>query len=120
MYIKQKIFQKIQASTLIEAIVAMLIVTIIFALAMVLMANISKNSNNSIKTKAYLLTNQIYQQTKAQKSYIDQEYNFENVHIKKTITPVKDNDELYLLTITARNKLNYKLTERNEIINVEK
>jgi len=111
---------KVKGSTLIEAIIAMLIVTITFAMAMVLMLSISKNSNNSIKTKAYLLTNQIYTQSKAENLYIDQEFDFENVIIKKTILPVKESEELFLLSITAWNKFNNKLVERTEIVNLEK
>ena len=59
---------KVKASTLVEAIIAMLIVTIAFSMALVLMLNISKNSNNSLKTKAYILANDVLVKTKTEKT----------------------------------------------------
>lgn len=117
---KIKLFKLINASTLVETIIAMLIVTIAFSLALILMISISKNSNNSLKTKAYMLANDVLVQTKAEKSYIDQEYAFGNIVIKKTVTEYENNEELFQLNVSAYDLKNFKLVEQNELIIIEK
>lgn len=112
--------KKLKASTLVETIVAMLIVTIAFSLALLLMVNISKNSNNSLKTKAYFLTNNIWVQTKAEHTFIDQEYTYGNILIKKTVTEYENNEELFQLNISVYDKQNHKLFEQNELLIIEK
>ncbi len=107
------------ASTLVEAIIAMLIITIAFSMAMVLMLNISKNSNNSLKTKAYILANDIMVQTKSEKSYIDQEFNYGNIIVKKIVSEYENNEELFQLNISAYDSRNHKLFEQNELIIIE-
>lgn len=111
--------QKLKASTLVETIVAMLIVTIAFSLALLLMVNIGKNSNNSLKTKAYFLTNNIFVQTKAENTFVDQEYTYGNIFIKKTVKAYENNDELFQLNISAYDKQNHKLFEQNELVIIE-
>lgn len=114
------LLKKAKASTLVEAIVAMLIVTIAFSLALVLMLNISKNSNNSLKTKAYILANDVMIQTKSEKSYFDQEFDYGNITIKKTVTEYENNEELFQLNIFAFDSRNHNFFEQNELIIIEK
>ena len=119
--IKEKyLIRKLKASTLVETIIAMLIVTIAFSLALLLMINISRSSNNSLKTKAYFLANNILVQTKAEKTYLDQEFNFGNVVIKKTVTEYENNEELFQLNVSAYDKQNHKLFEQNELVIIER
>lgn len=116
---KTKIISKVKASTLVETIIAMLIVTIAFSLALLLMLNISKNSNNSLKTKAYILANNVMVQTKAERSYLDQDYNYGNIIIKKTVSEYEKNEELFQLNVSAYDSRNHKLFEQNELIIIE-
>lgn len=110
---------KVKASTLVESIIAMLIVTIVFSMALVLMLNISKNSNNSLKTKAYILANDVLVKTKSEKSYLDQEFNYGNITIKKMLVEYENNEELFLLNISTYDLRNHKLFEQNELIIIE-
>jgi hypothetical protein len=117
---KNRIFDfKVKASTLVESIIAMLIVTIVFSMALVLMLNISKNSNNSLKTKAYILANDVLVKTKSEKSYFDQEFNYGNILIKKTVAEYENNEELFFLNISTYDLRNHKLFEQNELIIIE-
>ncbi|HAF29361.1 MAG TPA: hypothetical protein DCG75_09980 [Bacteroidales bacterium] len=117
---KIRIFKKLKASTLIETIIAMLIVTIAFSLALMLMLSISKNSNNSLKTKAYFLANEVLVKTKSEKTYFDQDFDYGNILIKKTVAEYENNEELFQLNISAYDVRNYKLVEQNELIIIEK
>ena len=112
--------RKLKSSTLVETIIAMLIVTIAFSMAMVLMLNISKNSNNSLKTKAYILANDVLVKTKAEKTYFDQEFDYGNIIIKKTLTEYENNEELFQLKVLAFDSRNRKLFEQNELLIIEK
>lgn len=118
--LKNLVIRKFRASTLVETIVAMLIVTIAFSLALMLMVNISKSSNNSLKTKAYFLANNIWVQTKAEKTYLDQEFIYGNVVIKKTITAHDQIEELFWLNVSAYDDRNHLLFEQNELVIIEK
>lgn len=114
-----KLHIKLKASTLVETIVAMLLVTIAFSMAMVLMLKISKNSNNSLKTKAYILANDVIVKTKTEKLYIDQEFNYGNIIIKKTVTEYENNEKLFQLKVSAFDSRNHKLFEQNELLIIE-
>jgi len=111
---------KVRASTLVETIVAMLIITIVFSMAFLIFLNISKNSNNAIKTKAYFLASDILVKTISEKQYFDSDYNFGNVIIKRIVTEYHKNDELFQLNITAFDFKNHKLFEQNKLIIIEK
>lgn len=112
--------KKVEASTLVEAIIAMLIITIAFSMALVLMLNLSKNSNNSLKTKAYILANDVLVKTKSENTYFDQEFEYGNITIKKTIVEYENNEELFQLNVSAFDSRNYKLFEQNELIIIKK
>jgi len=114
------LIRKVIASTLVEAIIAMLIVTIAFSMALVLMLNISKNSNNSLKTKAYILANDIMVKTKSEKLYFDQEFDYGNITIKKTVAEYENNEELFQLKVSAFDSRDHKLFEQNELLIIEK
>ena len=120
MVFKIKIFNRLKASTLIEAIISMLIVTIAFSFALVLILNISKNSNNSLKTKAYILANDVLVQTKAENEFLDEEFNHGNIVIKRSVTEYGENEELFQLNIAAYDLQNRILYEQNELIIIEK
>ena len=120
MSLNKKLLIKIKASTLVEAIIAMLIVTIAFSLALMLMLNISKNSNNSLKIKAYILANDIMVKTKSEKLYFDQEFDYGNITIKKTVIEYENNEELFQLNVSAFDSRNHKLFEQNELLIIEK
>ena len=113
------LIRKVISSTLVEAIVAMLIVTIAFSMALVLMLNISKNSNNSLKTKAYILANDIMVKTKSEKLYFDQDFDYGNIIIKKTVTEYENSEELFQLKVSAFDSRNHKLFEQNELLIIE-
>ena len=116
----EQLNQKLKASTLVEAIIAMLIITVTFSLGLLLMLNISKNSNNSLKTKAYILANDVLVKSKSENLYLDQEYNYGNITIKKAVSEYENNEELFQLNISAFDSRNYKLFEQNELIIIEK
>ena len=114
------ISKRIRASTIVESIIAILIVTIAISLALVLIINIGKNSNNSLKTKAYILANDMLVQTKAENEFLDEEFNYGNLIIKRTVNEYEKNEELFQLNIIAYDLKNTILYEHNELIIIEK
>jgi len=112
--------KKVRASTLVETIVAMLIITFVFSIGFLIIMNLSKNSNNSLKTKAYFLTNEILVSTKSKKQFFDQDFDFGNITIKRTVSEYQNNEELYQLNLKALDLNNHKLFEQNELLIIEK
>ena len=110
---------KIKASILVETIVAMLLITISFTMAFMVILNVSKNSNNSLKTKAYILSNDVLVKTKSEKQYFDQDFVFGNITVKRTITEYENNEELFQLNLSTFDYRNHKLFEQNELIIIE-
>ncbi len=120
MQFKLRLSHKIQASTLVETIVAMLIITITFSMAFLIILNISKNSNNSLRTKAYFATSNVMVQTVSEKEYYDQDFTFGNITVKRIVSEYEKYDELFQINYSAYNSRNQKLFEQNELIIIEK
>lgn len=111
--------QKIKASTLVETIVAMLVVTFVFTIAFATIAGLSKNSNNSLKTKAYFVSQEVWVKTKTEKEFFDQDFVFGNITVKRTVKEYQKYDELFQLSIETFDSNNHKLFEQNELIILE-
>ena len=114
------LFLKLKASTLIETIVAMLIITIIFSLAFSIILGIGKNANNMTRTKAYVLVGTIWQETQAQKAYFDKDFSFRTITIKRSVIETDLNPELITLKVSAFNSRGKKLFEKNELIDAKR
>lgn len=93
--------KKLKADTLIETITATVITAIVFVMALTAIVNIEKMSNNHIKLKAYLLTEKIISETKQEKRYFDEDYQFETIKIIKNVRNHEDNENLKILTFKA-------------------
>ena len=111
-----KKFRHLKASTLIETIVAMLIITIIFSLAFVMVLNIGKNANNIIRTKAYIMANAIWQETEQEKAYFDQKFIFRNITIKRNVIEEQSNSEIIQVNLSVFDKKGFKLFEKNRLL----
>jgi len=108
--------KKLKASTLIETMVAMTIVMVSFAIVVTLMLGNSGNYSR-LKLNAYLLCEDIKAETMAQNNYSDEEFEFENLIVYKSIEPYRDSKYLRILLIEAfKEELLY---QNKEIITIE-
>lgn len=107
---------KLRASTLIETIVAMVLLLLCFVISMMIYENVLDSENNRLKLSALLLMNNEAILTKKEKNYLDEEITFNDMKFKKTIYKYQNSEKLYVLTLTAYDKNHHKIIERNELI----
>jgi Tfp pilus assembly protein PilE len=108
--------KKIQASTLIEVLIALTIISISVGISMMIHTNVMYSNRNSMKMKAVLLMNEISIETLKTKNFYDEEINSDIMVITKKIEPFKHIEFLYEMSMEARDKQGIKLAERKELV----
>ena len=111
--------KKIKGSTLIEVLVAMIIVMVTFGIAMAIFINVSSSDRHVQKLKAQLLLSEVAIRTKAENSFIDATIELENITLNKTITSYREIPGLNILLLEAFDINGKKVAERKELIIVE-
>jgi hypothetical protein len=106
----------LKASTLIEVIVAMVILLIIYSMVIITFLNFSGENNISNKSRALILLENVSNTTKSTFCFIDKEFSFENIDVKQTILPYKGNDNLRTLKLEAISNSGKTILSKNEII----
>ncbi|HET6243889.1 MAG: hypothetical protein H0V01_04385 [Bacteroidetes bacterium] len=108
--------KKIKASTLIEVIVALIIVMITFGIAMVIFINVTHSDNQVQKLKASLILNESALKTSKENSYIDEKTEVDGLFINKTINPYENIPGLNLVLFEAFDVNGKIIAERRELI----
>lgn len=107
--------KKIQAFTILESMVAMVIVMIAFGLTSVTLINIASSGITKEKQQAAALAKLIRNETLQESRYLDETITFEDMTIEKMIVAHPLSGELKILQIEAY-KDKEKLFESKEII----
>jgi len=110
--------KKLKASTLIETMVAMTIIMISFAVMVLLVINTSRNTN-ILKMNAFLYCEDIKSETLALNKYEDEEYEYGNMHIIKSIYKYDKSHEIQVLEIQAFSKNELLIYETKLLIPVK-
>lgn len=113
-----KLTHKLKASTLIEALVAMIIIVVIYTIGLTIFINVNKANNNRLKIEAFLQLEDIVANTKKEARYLDETYDLNNMKIEKIITKYDNNNNLNLLQIKVLTKDNKLLAEHREVVKV--
>lgn len=108
--------KKISAFSLIEALVAMVIIMISFGIGMMVYFNIIKSEKSQIKLQATINSENIFIETRQLKSYENDEYHYKNHNIIKTVTNYGNSNNLYLVTLNVVDKNQKEVTSFNEIM----
>lgn len=111
-----RLTKKIAASTLIEVLIAMVIVIVIYGIAMMIFLNVQKSSNTALKTLALLELEKVVIETKKKFTFIDEEYKTENLEIKKKISVYQKCSELRELSFEVFDLSGKLIIERKELI----
>lgn len=111
--------RKLQASTLVEVIVAMLIILICFGLALTAIDSNSKSINTKVLILAHQTVLKEKQLTIKEKRYLDEEFTVGNLRIQKTILEYPASAELKELQIQAFDVDGNLLLSNRELIIAE-
>ena|SRR5688572_27984163 len=107
---------KLKAATLIESLVAMVIMVLFFGIATMVYLNVMNADQHRQKLKVTLLLDDLAHQTKASGSFFDQVLKTEEMQIVQSIIAYNNTENLSVLSIKAFDLKGKLLAERNELI----
>ncbi|MDR1678834.1 MAG: hypothetical protein LBR81_03560 [Prevotellaceae bacterium] len=111
---------RLASFTLIEAVVAMIIVLACFWLSGMIYINLLRTDARGEKLRAFTETKRIAIESKQQRSYFDEEIMIDSaLFVTKTIGTYRDNAELKVLHLETFNKTKRKLASYKQIIIAE-
>jgi len=111
--------RKIQASTLVEVIVALLIILTCFGMAMMAIDSNYKSSNTHALIQAQQCVLMERDKTMKEKRFIDEEISCGKIRIVKTLTAFPNSTELKVLEIQAFDANKKLLVSQRELIITE-
>lgn len=113
---KLRIKKNIKASTLLEALVALVILIVISSFVFLILNNVNRNSNIGLKARAYNETNNIFYTSLADSDFKEQLYDFKNFEVLRIATYSPWNSELLEFKVTARCKQGRLLVEKKRLV----
>ena len=108
----------LQSSTLIEVIIAMLIVLICLFIAFNVYIKTNASANFLQRIQAHLLTEDIFTNTKSKKEYIDKQFEFNNITIHRMIKPYPKSINLVMIELIAMTKKGRILFTKKEVVRI--
>lgn len=109
---------KLKAATLIESLVAMVIIMLCFGVSAMIYINVLNGGNYRLKLNAHARLSEIAIESKNKKNFIDREIAGEKLDVKVSFSSYKGS-ELSLMHIAAYDKQGKLIGTRKEIISVE-
>lgn len=93
--------KKVNASTLMEVLIAMVIIMIVFSIAIAIYGRISNSGVSVNQAKAGEAIEAMIRQTVSNRNYKDEEFDRDGIHYTKTLNAYKEQDDLLQITISA-------------------
>ena len=109
----------LKAATLMEALIALILIMFCFVIGSMIYVNVVKSDNNRQELNANLLLHEITLKTIQEKKFIDEKIENENMTIQKTVTQYKNTNNLNLLTLTASDKKGRILAQHKELMVIQ-
>ena len=114
-----KLNDRIKASSLLETIVALLVVMTVFGIAMTIYINVLRNSDSLSTLKAIQTLEQVAAETKTKRSYFDESFRVDEIMVEKSFIQYQHNEDLWLMDLKAIDPLNKTIATRKEILITE-
>ena len=107
---------RLKGSTLLESLIAMILLLIYIILATGVINNIIQSSNAIEKFKASLLTMELMNQTKIEERFIDEDFPGDQISLEKRVTKYQDCDDIIMIDITALSSTEKVLSHETSLI----
>ena len=117
--LKQKLKTKLKGSTLIESLVALILVMLAMGIAATVFTNVMSFSNYNAQSRAVILLNRISMETKKDKMYLDGTLTDKEFVIEKRVSPYNNSRDLSVLWLKAYDKKEKLIAERKELFSTE-
>ncbi len=115
----EKLGLKLKAGTLIESLVAMVIIIVCLGVGTMIYSNVLNSDKQRFKFKAILMLNKEAEQIKMEKNFIDVEKMIGDYMIRKIIMKISQSENLYRLSLIVFDKSGKPIGVRNELIFTE-
>ncbi|UII30394.1 hypothetical protein LVD17_19060 [Fulvivirga ulvae] len=110
---------KVAGSSLIEVIIASVIITAVFVLASLIFINVTRTSAGTVKLRAALIIEDLSIKTKESKEFVSKSYAFDNIIVERSIDAYEGVPGLVQIKFQARTVGNDFILERKELVYVE-
>jgi Tfp pilus assembly protein PilV len=107
---------KLKGSTIIEVLVAMVIILACSSLATVIYLNVLQSQNSAEKLKAFRILKQFQQETESKGNFINEETEADAFTVKKECRPYQGNMQLIQLTFSIRNAEGKELIRQSKLV----
>lgn len=111
---------KIKGSSLLETLIAMVVVLVCFSIATMVLVNTMKSDNGRLKLHARLEMNALYIKALEDQDFVDNSTPYEGFTIDKKTEPYQDKPGLYLVSLKAISATGQALGELKHIILIDK
>jgi hypothetical protein len=108
--------KSLKGSTIIETIVALVLLLLISGIVFIIYSNLFINSKDFLKLEANSIANEISISVKKDKIYLDEETHNGNLNVKKSFKEYKDLQNVVVLSIVVTDMNNVIVLSRKEII----
>jgi hypothetical protein len=111
------VVRKIKSSSLIETIVAMLVLVLVFLFSVMIINRVMQSASLGSMTKVKLHLHELLAETKKNKSYLSERSSWGNYTIRKEVIAKPGNDRLWVLEFIAEDEKGLILaTVKEEVI----
>ncbi|HEX8545809.1 MAG TPA: hypothetical protein VF691_02545 [Cytophagaceae bacterium] len=117
---KSSLFSRVNGSSILEVIVAMVIIIVIFGIGVMVYNNVTQSSYSYQQFKAALFCREEYNRTIKEKTYFDGESEEEGLTLTKKISPYKGSADLLLFEVEAKNASDIILAKKKSLILIDK
>lgn len=114
------VLKKAKASTLMETLIAMVVIVLCFSLGLLIYMNVVSSENRMQKFHANLLLKNIAAEVQKENEFIDVEIETDGLTVKQSIKKYESAENLFQLTLTAFDKKNRLIAAHREIIFIDK
>ena len=113
---KLKIPSKVAASTILEVLIAMVMIMVVFTIAMMIYANVMKASLSVKKIQAAAILNEAMQAVEKNKNPSSDSFTAGDLKIDQTVKPYSNEKNLLEIDLTAYDPNGDKITELHKLI----
>jgi Tfp pilus assembly protein PilV len=113
---KLNIAGKVTASSILETVVAMVIIVVVFSTAMVILGNVMKNSISVMQIRAKSLLRTQMQQEENRPYHENSDRQADDLYIQQKITGIPEQRGVVMVELTASDGHGKKIAELRKII----
>lgn len=111
-----KLNARVDASTILEVIVSMVVIVVVFGIAMMIYSNVLRTSVSAKKIRAQAILTQTMQKIEDNPEIVTQSLTIDDFRIEQEIKPYSTNNNLTEIHLTAYDQNQQKIAELEKVI----